>query len=195
MNPHIAFDGAGHLHVVADCGPLFNASVHYATNASGSWVDQVLSGGPGLDETSPQIAVGPDGTTLHVVWQGSGDIQYARSTGGAFGAPVGVTASPNDSEARPLVAVDACGRPVVAYPRSNADNYFDVFVTLSNDDGASFVAEVNVTPGTDTSDEWMAYALVMHPQTGLPHLTFTRIMSGTNPLNTEVIHAELVPAL
>jgi hypothetical protein len=200
-NAHVAFDGAGHLHVVADCGPLFAASVYYATNASGSWTSSVLAGSANADDASPDIAVGPDGTTVHVVWQGNqscgpatcSDIRYARSTGAAFSAPVDVTTSPSEPEGQPHIAIDACGRPVVTYPRANATDYFDIFVTLSNDEGASFVAESNVTPGTDSSDEWMAYSIVMHPVTRMPHLTFVRIMSGTNPLDTEVMHAQFVP--
>ena len=200
-NPHLAFDGAGHLHVVADCGPLFSASVTYATNASGSWTSSVLAGGPNQDDTSPDIAVGPDGTTVHVVWQGNqscgpatcSDIRYARSTGGAFSAPVDVTTTPNDPEGQPRLAVDACGRPVVTYPRANAANYFDVLITLSSDNGASFEAEHNITHDTDGSDEWMPYSLVMHPITHFPHLTFVSIMPGTDPLDTEVMHAQFAP--
>jgi hypothetical protein len=50
-----------------------------------------------------------------------------------------------------------------------------------------------VTPGTDDSDEWMVYALVIDPDSGLPHLTFTQILAGTDPLDTEVVHAQFVP--
>ena len=112
---------------------------------------------------------------------------------GEFEQPVDVTSTPSQPEGQPHITLDACQRPVVTYPRANANGFFDVFVTLSNDDGASFVPESNVTPGTDDSDEWMPYSMVMHPVTHLPHLTYVHIVAGSDPLNTEVMHAELVP--
>jgi hypothetical protein len=200
VGPRIAFDAAAKLHVVADCGPLFNASIYYATDASGSWQNEALAGGNGEDHTSPDLALDPDGETLHIVWQQwlsctngtCAELTYLRGSAGAFSEPVLATATPEDTEAEPRLAVDSAGRPVLLYSRMNADGMADIFVALSGD-GTSFGPESAVTPGTDTTDEWMPYAITMHPVTGLPHLTYTAIVDGSDPLDTEVMHAEFVP--
>jgi hypothetical protein len=44
------------------------------------------------------------------------------------------------------------------------------------------------------ADDWFPRSFVLHPQTGLPHLTFEALVVGSDPLNTEVIHADYVPA-
>lgn len=193
-------DAEGDAHVVAECGAIFEESIYYATNRTGSWASDVLAGGADEQHTGPAIAVGPDGSSLHVAWQawqsctnGScADIHYATSTGGAFGSPTPVTSTPEASEASPLLAVDADGRPLVVFSRSNAAGFFDVFATIA-DDGTDFGAAVEVTPGTDDSDQWMPYGLAFHPQTGLPHLTYTEILPSSSPLDSEVMHAEFVP--
>ena len=105
--------------------------------------------------------------------------------------PVTVTSTADASEANPRVAVDSAGRPLVVFSRGNADGFHDIFVTNSAD-GATFAAELNITPGTDDSDQWMPYGLTFHPLTGLPHLTYTEILAATDPLDTEVMHAEFV---
>lgn len=195
-----AVDADGDAHVVAECGPMSSESIHYATNRTGDWASALLADGSGGQHTSPDIAVGPDGSSVHVVWQawqscndGScADIHYARSAGGAFATAVPVTETVDDTEASPRVAVDPQGRPLVVYARSNGDGYFDVFATVS-EDGASFGAEVNVTPDSDDSDQWMPYGLTFHPLTCLPHLTFTEVVPSSDPHDTEVVHAEFVP--
>jgi hypothetical protein len=136
-----------------------------------------------------------------VVWQSwascstgaCADLAYAVSTGSTFGAPIYAIATPEETEASPRIAIDQAGRPLVMFSRANGDGYFDVFV-VNAPDGNSFGAEVNVTPGTDTVDQWMPYGLTFHPDTGLPHLTFTEVLASTEPLDTEVYHAEFVPA-
>jgi hypothetical protein len=90
-------------------------------------------------------------------------------------------------------AVDPWGRPLVGYARGNADNNFDLFVRLS-EDGAVFSDESLVTPNTDDIDYWMPYGVAFHPDSGWPQLTYTRILGGTDPLDTEVMHASFVPA-
>ncbi|MBW2527650.1 MAG: hypothetical protein JRI23_25940 [Deltaproteobacteria bacterium] len=196
----VAVDDDGDAHVVAECGPMFEESIHYATNRTGSWASEVLAGGAGEQHTGPDITVGPDGASVHVVWQAwqtctggtCADIHYVRSAGGAFGNVAPVLTTADESESSPLIAVDSFGRPLVVFSRANGDGFFDIFVTNS-EDGTSFVSEVNITPGTDDSDQWMPYDVTFHPATGLPHLTYTEILASTDPLDTEVMHAELIP--
>jgi len=68
-----------------------------------------------------------------------------------------------------------------------------VFVAFSTNQGASFSVQTLVTPGTDDTNEFAPNTLLLHPQTGLPHLTFVRswLQGGAG---TEIMFAEWVPS-
>ena len=72
--PAIAVDGSGHDHIAYSDG----TNVHHATNATGSWVDEVV--GPG---ESPVIAIdGSDHVTL--AYQNTSVISVARNATGSW---------------------------------------------------------------------------------------------------------------
>ncbi|MBN2361802.1 MAG: hypothetical protein JXR83_20285 [Deltaproteobacteria bacterium] len=197
----LAFDGQGHLHLVASCGPLLQGTVRYVTDRSGSWVATPIPAGSTTTGYSCQIASDPDGATLHVVWIGEwtcgndhcSDVMYTRIAGGTPAAPVRATStdSSDDNERVPVMAVDAGGRVLVAFQRSDAGGDFDIFFAWSAD-GVAWSAPHNITDSVGV-DEWMPYSLVLDPIKQLPHLSFTKILSGTDPLDTEVMHAWLEP--
>ena len=46
---------------------------------------------------------------------------------------------------------------------------------------------------TNVDNEWMPSSMLLHPDTGLPHMTFVWFEKDSDRLNTEVFHVELVP--
>ena len=76
--PSAAFDRAGKLHVVADCGPIFAEDIYYASDASGAWRFEAWST-PDRDDADPKIAAGPDGT-VSVVWLASPPCETTAGT-------------------------------------------------------------------------------------------------------------------
>jgi hypothetical protein len=197
--PSAAFDTKGKLHVVADCGPLFQEDVHHVTDATGPFTDDVLPENAGRADTSPSVAAAPDGS-VHVVWVGEascatgtcGEVFHVRVDGTTFGDVASASSGPDDEDRSPRVAVDAEGRVLVAFHRMNADKFADIYFAHA-DDGATFSAPRSLTPGTDDSDEWIVSSVVVEPATGRPHVVFTRILAGTDPLDTEVVHAAWKP--
>lgn len=197
----IAYDGRGDLHVVASCGPLLQGAFRHATDRSGSWVNHTILLGDTSTEYSFRIALDPDGSTLHVVFVGDADcgtatcsdIMYTRIIDGDVQLPVHATstAAPADDEKGPLLAIDAGGRVLVAFQRSNASDFFDIFFTWSQD-GAAWSTPRNVTNSADV-DDWMLWSMAVDPLTQRPHLSYTKILAGTNPLDAEVMHAWLAP--
>ncbi|MGI5865259.1 MAG: hypothetical protein ACOX6T_24835 [Myxococcales bacterium] len=192
------FDSAGKLHVVADCGLIFAEVIYYATDASGTWQLETWST-PDRDDTNPKIAAGPDGS-VSVVWLGSPPCATASGTCGEIflrtiregvpGPEINATNTGDISESAPAFTVDPFGRPIVAFHVMNAQRYADIFVTWA-DDGVTFAEPRLLTPGTEAQDDWMPWSIAIHPETGLPHVLYTTILGGTNPLNSEIMHARL----
>ncbi|MBN8866734.1 MAG: hypothetical protein J0H98_04210 [Solirubrobacterales bacterium] len=95
---------------------------------------------------APQIAVAPDGTVT-AVWvrsDGSKDIVQAatRPPGGAFGAPVNISAGGQYAQA-PQVAVAADGTATVIWVRSNGAN--DIVQAATRPPGGAFGAPVDLS--------------------------------------------------
>jgi hypothetical protein len=44
---------------------------------------------------------------------------------------------------------------------------------------------------TDAENEWMPSALQLDPQSGVLHLLYEQFVPGSDPLDTEIIHAYL----
>jgi hypothetical protein len=197
-DPRAIYDGDGDLHVFADCGEVFAEDVHRATDASGDWVDEVLPGNDGHDDVGPEVALDQDGA-VHVVWTAAlpcaggtcNHMMVSAEEGDGFAEPVNASMAATPGDSSPTMTIDADGRVLIAFHRDNADSFSDVFIT-SAADGETFAAPCNLTR-TDDNNEWMPWSLQLHPDTGLPHMTFVYFEKDTDPLNTEVFHMQLVP--
>ena len=96
--PAVAVDSAGHRHI----GYSDGTDVHHATDATGSWVDEVV--GPGED---PGIAIGPS-DEITLAYQSNGQLTIARKTTGSFFVlPTSVFFY---RPSRPSIEVDSTGR-------------------------------------------------------------------------------------
>lgn len=197
-DPQVIYDGDGDVHVFADCGAVGAEDIYWATDASGGWVAEVLPGQDGHDDFGPSVALDADGA-VHVAWVSvlpCGDsacnkIHTAVEDGDGFSEPVMASMAGAPGDNGPVIAVDAAGRVLIAFHRDNSANFSDVFLTAS-DDGTTFAAPCNLTR-TEGVNEWMPRSLQLHPATGLPHLTYVYFVLGSDPLDTEVHHMQLVP--
>ena len=121
-SPAIARDAVGHLHVAfgTNAGGLDGLS--YATNASGSWVvTPVTPGAAGQADRHPAIALDAAGKA-HIAFERSTDdplpdgtvsIGYATNATGSWASSV-VALGP-EYRLDPSIALDASGRPRIAY--------------------------------------------------------------------------------
>jgi hypothetical protein len=193
--PTMAFDPSGAIHLAAACGPFATSDIYYTTGSGDSWSTPiVLPGNDGQADIAPTLIATADGAVL-AVWNAlvpcgeatCGEILVSEQTAGAFGAPVAASGDSDTSELRPVAAVDGDGALHVGFHRFNADNFADIVVATRT--GADFTETV-LTPDTDDSDEWLAYGMMLDLD-GEPHFTFSKILAGTDPLNTEVWHATI----
>lgn len=195
FDPSIVVDDGGTAHVVADCGPVGNEEIYYSNDASGSFATATpLPGGASRDDYGAHLVLDPDGATLHAVWNADGgdaECMYS-SHAGSWSTPVSASNGPSIDDRACSIAVDPQGRVLVAWHQQDSDGDEDVFFSWSAD-GATFRTPRLVTTGTETSVEWFPDVIALHPDTGVPHLFYEALVAGTNPLNTRIWHAELVP--
>jgi hypothetical protein len=160
----------------------------------------------------PDIAVAPNGT-LYAVWSDgrfSGfahdDVALSRSTDGGlhWSSPIKVNASPSGVAAfTPSVDVSSDGTVAVTYYdfRNNTPDATtlptDAFAVFSHDGGATFGAEVRLTPQSfDLDLAPMAGGLFIGDYVGLSHIgstfvpLYTQTVSSSNPAD---IYASFVP--
>lgn len=197
-DPRAIYDGEGGLFVFADCGKLGDLDIAFATDTGGDWVSDIMPGNDGHEDYSVEAALDADGD-VHVVWTAGlpcdegtcNNIQVAGPGKDGFAEPVAASQTGTPGDSSPTMAVDADGRVLVAFHRDNAESFSDVFIT-SAADGETFGAPCNLTR-TDDNNEWMPWSLQLHPDTGLPHMTFVYFEKDSDPLNTEVFHMRLVP--
>ena len=110
----------------------------------------------------------------------------ATIVGTKIGPARHVTSTPGASELKPLAVVDRAGRLIVGY-RSNRDSY----LVWSTGEG-TFSTPKNLT--ADASGTWDHLdALALDPVTGAPHVLYTRVLPGTQPLNAEIMHTFWAP--
>jgi hypothetical protein len=186
--PTAAFDGDGHLHVVAECGPLGEEHLYWGTDASGSWVVSPIAF-QGRTDVQAHLARGI-GRALELVWTAftpcsagaCGDILAATIEGTQVGSVRHVTSTPDVNEVTPLAVVDKTGRLIVGYS-SRRDAYL-----VWSTGASSFSAPMNLAPGSTATWEYLD-ALALDPVTGAPHVLYTRVFPGTQPLNAEIMHA------
>jgi hypothetical protein len=105
--PSLAVDATGHRHV-AFVVTGADAGIHYATNASGSWVDTLIPSTEG--DHRPSIALAPNGSPAIAFAAANGGVQYASLASGW--SIETVSAEPGDAEAS--LAFDPSGAPHIA---------------------------------------------------------------------------------
>lgn len=175
-------DAGGAIHAIADCGGFI-----YLTNAGGEWSAIEIPLGASGSPTVADIAVDPLGG-VHLVWAGRtacpdlgndcSRIFYSRDLGEPIVAVSTMVAY------HPVIAADADGRPLIAF-HVNAGSSSQVYVTHSND-SLAFRPPRALGDGRDR--EWSPTHLVFGPNKR-PHLMFERLLSGTDPLDGEIIWA------
>lgn len=111
--------------------------------------------GPGASapatDARPGMAVAPGGA-IHVIWEASGDIRYARSTDGGttWSVPRAISDDATTTQEAPTLAVDAGGRLYAAwYDRRTTPP--QVFLTRSDDGGATWSPNLRVDSGPSTN--------------------------------------------
>lgn len=189
-DPMAIHDGDGDLHVLAEC----EDDIIWATDAGpGPWRAEPMPGTAGHADS--QASVAGWGGAVHAAWAADlpcGDgtcrtLQYSALDGGSWTDPVSASQGGAPADYAPSLAVAADGTVYVAFWRDNADNKADVYLTSSRG-GASFAPPCNLTR-TEGHNEWMPAALQIHPQTGKLHLLYEQFVPGSDPLDTEIIHA------
>lgn len=186
--PTAAFDAVGHLHVVAECGLLNEEHLLWGTDASGAWTTRSI---PPQGAVDGQAALARGvGSTLELVWTAftgcpggaCGDIVAATIDGATVGAVRRVTSTPAVRETKPLAVVDGEGRLVVGFSSND-----DAWITWSTGP-TTFAPPMNLAPDSSATWEYVD-ALAVNPATGAPHVLFTKVFPGTQPLNAEIMHA------
>ena len=193
FNPRAAHDGDGNLHVLAECGPVLDLDIMWATDAGpGPWRNEPLPGTAGHDDLSVTVAV--TGGTVHAAWAADlpcGEetcrtLQYSRLAGGNWSGPTTGSQPGTPGDFEPSLAIASDGTIYMAFWRDNAEGKSDVYLTWSAD-GETFAAPCNLTR-TDGDNEWMPSALQLDPASGKPHLLYEQFVPGSDPLDTEIIH-------
>ena len=165
VDPDIAVDGAGNVHVVwADHTPG-NYDVFYRSFDGVSWSDPLnISINPG-DSNIPAIAVG---SHIHVVWTditpGHFDILYSTSADGvSWSDPLNIS-NTTDMSYDPKIALDGDGNPhVVWIDGGDEHRWWDYDIFYSTYDGVSWSDPVNISNTTGGSfDPDIAVGSSMH---------------------------------
>jgi len=196
FNPRAVHDGDGNLHVLAECGPLFNQDIIWATDAGpGPWQSEPLPGTAGHDDLSVTVAL--EGGTVHAAWSADlpcGDgtcrtLLYSRLAGDSWTGPATASQAGAPADMAPSLAIASDGTIYLAYWRDNADAKADVYLTWSAD-GTAFTPPCNLTR-TPAENEWMPSSLQLDPRSGVLHMLYEEFVPGSDPLDTEIIHAFL----
>jgi len=161
FEPQVAQDGSGNVFTVYTRSDGTNFRVQYATRtAAGSWSAPVTLSDPGQGASSPQIASDSAGNAVAVWTRSDGTnlrIQAAyKPAGGAFGAPVTVSAALGDASA-PQVSMDATGKAIVVWQRFDGTKLRVQAAIRSAGAGGSFGATTTLSaPGSDAFEPQVA---------------------------------------
>jgi len=185
----LAIDTDGAFHVVGGCGGIFTPKLVWATNANGSWTSSPLLLTETLRDFSPTLAAGPGGD-VHLSWSGETvcpdrncrKIFYAKRSASGFGDFTSLSADVEGRAIGPAVAVDANGRPLVAFHSNDGDDA-DLFLTWADANG-NFATPRNITNSPTTNEQGIT--LTVDPMSGWPIMMFERVFSGTDPLNVDI---------
>lgn len=186
----------GVFHFVMVCVKSGASTLLQATNRSGDWKTNELSG-LGTAILSPSMARGPAG--VHLVWIQSlpcgsetcAEVYHAATTDEVFGTPVQVTDQVNLDERRPAVGVDPWGRVLVLH-QASVDGVVGVYLSVSEDGGASFTSLGRISP-SGTEDDYQSPTSIGFDADGNPSFALEVLETGSDPLNVDVHVARFVP--
>ncbi|HEU5057409.1 MAG TPA: sialidase family protein [Kofleriaceae bacterium] len=196
FDPRAAHDGNGQLHVLAECGPVLDQDIVWATDdGPGPWQSEPLPGTAGHGDLSVTVTV--TGGTLHAAWAADlpcGEdtcrtLQYSTLDGASWSTPVSASLGGAPSDFAPSLAVAEDGTVYIAFWRDNAEGKSDVLLT-SSADGETFTPPCNLTR-TAADNEWMPSALQLDPA-GKLHLLYEQFVPASDPLDTEIIHGRIL---
>jgi hypothetical protein len=187
---------SGVFHFVLLCVQGGQSTLIQATNRSGEWTADELSG-LGTAILSPSAAPARDG--VHVVWvqrQPCGndecyEVFHSSTKDEVFASPVAVTDQVNLDERRPAVGVDPWGRILVVH-QAAVDGATGVYLSLS-EDGGEFISFGRISPG-GTQDDYQTPTAITFDQDGNPSFALEVLEAGSDPLNVDIWVARFVPA-
>jgi hypothetical protein len=186
---------SGVFHFVMSCNQTGSSTLLQATNRSGEWKTDELSG-LGTSILSPSMARGVEG--VHLVWiqsqpcgtESCAEVFHTVTDDEVFGTPVAVTDQVNLDERRPAVGVDPWGRVLVLH-QAAVDGAVGIYLSVS-DDGTSFSSIGRISPD-GTADDYQTPTTIGFDADGLPSFALEVLTSGSDPLNVDVYVARFVP--
>lgn len=186
---------SGVFHFVLLCVQGGQSTLIQATNRSGEWTADELSG-LGTAILSPSASPARDG--VHLVWvqrQPCGneecyEVFHSSTKDEVFGSPVAVTDQVNLDERRPAVGVDPWGRVLVVH-QAAVDGATGVYLSLS-EDGDEFVSLGRITPG-GIQDDYQTPTAITFDEAGNPSFALEVLEAGSDPLNVDIWVARFVP--
>jgi len=163
--PSAVADASGAFHVAYDVG---SNSIHYITNQSGAWQDELVSagGGPKGWNEQPSIAIDPNGDP-HVVWLRVNadywhDFYYANKTTGVW-VEEPITSTPEEDELPGYghyFAIDAQGYGHLVYCADDEDGVTQIYYAKSKAPLAIAESPTQVIPlSLELRGSWVHFSL------------------------------------
>jgi hypothetical protein len=188
---------SGVFHFVALCVQNGASVLLQATNRSGEWTTDPMSG-LGTAILSPSMVRARDG--VHLTWvqrqpcgtESCYEVFHSATNDEVFGTPVAVTNEVNLDERRPTVGVDPWGRVLVVH-QANLDGVGGLYLSISEDEGATFESLGRISPaGAD--DDYETPTSIGFDADGMPSFALEVVEDGSDPLNVDIHVARFVPA-
>lgn len=187
---------SGVFHFVLLCVQGGSSVLLQATNRSGEWTTDELSG-LGTAILSPSMAPARDG--VHLTWvqqqpcgaESCYEVFHSATSDEVFGTPVAVTAEVNLDERRPTVGVDPWGRVLVVH-QAAVDGAVGLYLSVSDDGGATFSSHGRISPG-GTDDDYQTPSSIGFDADGVPSFALEVLETGSDPLNVDIHVARFVP--
>jgi uncharacterized repeat protein (TIGR01451 family) len=159
LNPAIALDGSGVVHVVFEdsSGTDTKRNIYYVNNSGGTFgtPTRISDDSDGQDALDPAIALDGSGVA-HVVFEDkTGDnrinIYYVNNSGGTFGTPTRISDDSDGQDAlNPAIALDGSGVAHVVFEDKTGDNERNVYYV--NNSGGTFGTPTRISDDSDGQD-------------------------------------------
>lgn len=200
--PSMIFDEPGALHLTAQCDG-FLGDTYYVTNAGGAFADPVKVPDNGPNYFFSDLALDPDGETVHIAWLGfrscdmapeCQDLLVTRVRDGEF-SPLATI--PGFLEFFPTITFDPVRDRLLVgfhrvYENRDGDDESDIFITRSTGQEV-LAAPSNLTASSPSSRAQFPNSL----QTRMDGSIYFTFMGGNiegSPDTNEVYVAHFVPA-